>query len=258
MSNATLRRVPAFLASVTNTQEAYTAFAAGADVIDCKDPATGALGRLDLDEISSIVQAVSALAPVSATIGDSFACLDHRVRAAEEVAATRVAIVKCGFDGQPDDTAAAEALANARLGEAKLFAVLMADRISDFALVPHLARLGYMGAMLDTAGKAQGALPQIMGEDRIRAFLSIARSYGLAAGLAGSLRLSDITPLSALGPDILGFRGALCERGRTGAIDEARVAAVRREIDRVAGESREKSSPEAMRGQTANNKMNVA
>lgn len=258
MSNATLRRVPAFLASVTNTQEAYTAFAAGADVIDCKDPATGALGRLDLDEISSIVQAVSALAPVSATIGDSFACLDHRVRAAEEVAATGVAIVKCGFDGQPDDTAAAEALANARLGEAKLFAVLMADRISDFALVPHLARLGYMGAMLDTAGKAQGALPQIMGEDRIRAFLSIARSYGLAAGLAGSLRLSDITPLSALGPDILGFRGALCERGRTGAIDEARVAAVRREIDRVAGESRERSSPEAMRGQTANNKMNVA
>ncbi len=258
MSNATLRRVPAFLASVTNTQEAYTAFAAGADVIDCKDPATGALGRLDLDEISSIVQAVSALAPVSATIGDSFACLDHRVRAAEEVAATGVAIVKCGFDGQPDDTAAAEALANARLGEAKLFAVLMADRISDFALVPHLARLGYMGAMLDTVGKAQGALPQIMGEDRIRAFLSIARSYGLAAGLAGSLRLSDITPLSALGPDILGFRGALCERGRTGAIDEARVAAVRREIDRVAGESREKSSPEAMRGQTANNKMNVA
>lgn len=258
MSNATLRRVPAFLASVTNTQEAYTAFAAGADVIDCKDPATGALGRLDLDEISSIVQAVSALAPVSATIGDSFACLDHRVRAAEEVAATGVAIVKCGFDGQPDDTAAAEALANARLGEAKLFAVLMADRISDFALVPHLARLGYMGAMLDTVGKAQGALPQIMGEDRIRAFLSIARSYGLAAGLAGSLRLSDITPLSALGPDILGFRGALCEGGRTGAIDEARVAAVRREIDRVAGESREKSSPEAMRGQTANNKMNVA
>ncbi len=141
MPNATLRRAPAFLASVTNTQEAYTAFAAGADVIDCKDPATGALGRLDLDEISSIVQAVSALAPVSATIGDSFACLDHRVRAAEEVAATGVAIVKCGFDGQPDDTAAAEALANARLGEAKLFAVLMADRISDFALVPHLARL---------------------------------------------------------------------------------------------------------------------
>lgn len=241
MPNATLRRAPAFLASVTNTQEAYTAFAAGADVIDCKDPTTGALGRLDLEEIAGIVKAVSALAPVSATIGDSFEAVDHRVRAAQEVAATGVAIVKCGFDGAPGDMAAAEALANAQLGEAKLFAVLMADRVSDFSLVPHLARLGFMGVMLDTAGKAQGALPQIMGEDRIRGFLSIARSYGLAAGLAGSLRLSDIIPLSALGPDILGFRGALCEGGRTGAVDEARVAAVRCEIDRVAGRSREKS-----------------
>ncbi|HMN38607.1 MAG TPA: (5-formylfuran-3-yl)methyl phosphate synthase [Hyphomicrobium sp.] len=241
MSNATPRRVPAFLASVTSTQEAYTAFAAGADVIDCKDPATGALGRLDPVEIARIVEAVAALAPVSATIGDSFASAQDRVLAAEEVAATGVAIVKCGFEGSSDDAAAAEALASAKLGKAKLFAVLMADKVADFALVPHLARLGFMGVMLDTAGKAQGALPQIIEADRLRAFLSIARGYGLATGLAGSLRLSDIAPLCALGPDIVGFRGALCEGGRAGAVDEARVAAVRREIDRVAELGREKS-----------------
>ena len=73
MSNTPSRAVPAFLASVKDASEAYEAFAAGADVIDCKDPARGALGRLDLDEIARIVKGVSALAPVSATIGDSFA-----------------------------------------------------------------------------------------------------------------------------------------------------------------------------------------
>jgi len=235
MSDSSQRGAPAFLASVTNTEEAYTAFAAGADVIDCKDPANGALGRLDLGEIADIVKAVSALAPVSATIGDSFANVPEMVQSAQEVAATGVAIVKCGFDGAPDDVAAAEALAAAELGKAKLFAVLSADKISDFSIVPHLAQLGFMGVMLDTADKRRGALPQVMEKDRLSAFLAIARSYGLAAGLAGSLRLSDIETLAALGPDILGFRGALCEGGRTSAVDEARVAAVRRELDRVAG-----------------------
>ena len=35
--------------------------------------------------------------------------------------------------------------------------------------------------------------------------------YGLLAGLAGSLKASDIAPLLELEPDYLGFRGALCQ-----------------------------------------------
>lgn len=242
MPNHSPRRPPAFLASVTNSEEAFTAFAAGADIIDCKDPANGALGRLDLGEIANIVKGVSALAPVSATIGDSFTSRDDRLRSAQEVAATGVAIVKVGFVGDPLDVEDAEALASLALGDAKLFAVLMADRISDFGLVPHLARLGYIGVMLDTAGKSKGALPEVMTMDVLAAFLDLARSFGLAAGLAGSLRMTDIAPLCALEPDILGFRGALCQGGRTGALDEALVAAVRREIDRVSVAGSQKSA----------------
>ena len=37
--------------------------------------------------------------------------------------------------------------------------------------------------------------------------------HGLTTGLAGSLRISDIRTLAALGPDYLGFRGGLCEEG---------------------------------------------
>ncbi len=66
------------------------------------------------------------------------------MRAAQSVAATGVAIVKCGFFGLPGDAALAEALGRAALGRAKLFAVLMADRVTDFSLVAHLARAGFI------------------------------------------------------------------------------------------------------------------
>jgi uncharacterized protein (UPF0264 family) len=228
------RGAPAFLASVRNAEEACVAFAAGADVIDCKDPAAGALGRLGAKDISQVVAAVSALAPVSATIGDSFASVAETVEAAEHVAATGVAIVKCGFFGTEQDVTAIAALASAKLGAARLFAVLMADRVQDFSLVPHLARAGFMGVMLDTAGKANGSLPDIMAPERLEAFIAIARAYHMAVGLAGSLKESDISPLVALSPDILGFRGALCADGRTGTLDEERVIRVRRAIDDAA------------------------
>lgn len=240
MSNNPKRAAPAFLASVKNAPEACEAFAAGADVIDCKDPEGGALGRLDLDEISRVVQGVSALAPVSATIGDTFQAPADAVIAAQAVAATGVAIVKCGFFGLEGDAALAQALGQADLGRAKLFAVLMADRVADFSLVPHLARAGFIGVMLDTAGKERGSLRKIMDEDRLTAFVDAVRAYHLAAGLAGSLRLDDIAPLVTLGPDLLGFRGALCAGGRTGELDETRVVAVRRALD-AAQKSQERS-----------------
>lgn len=234
MANSAARRAPAFLASVRNAPEACEAFAAGADVIDCKDPSAGALGRLNLDEIVSVVEAVGSLAPVSATIGDTFETPEEAVDSAESVAATGVAIVKCGFFGAPEDIYTVAALSKARLGRAHLFAVLMADRVSDFSLVAHLAHAGFIGVMLDTAGKEGGSLRQIMIEPRIEAFLTMARACHLAAGLAGSLREEDIPPLVALGPDILGFRGALCDEGRTGTLNEERVISVRRVIDTAA------------------------
>lgn len=234
MANPQARGVPAFLASVRDASEACEAFAAGADIIDCKDPNAGALGRLDMNEIARVVEAVSALVPVSATIGDTFATPLDAVSAAEEVAATGVAIVKCGFFGTPSDAETVAALSKARLGKAHLFAVLMADRVPDFSLVPLLAQAGFIGVMLDTADKASGSLRQVMDKKQIEAFLSIARAYKLAAGLAGSLREEDIAPLVALGPDILGFRGALCEQGRTGTLNEERVVRVRRALDTAA------------------------
>jgi len=64
------------LISVKNAEEALDALQAGADFIDLKDPAVGALGSLD-DAVSlQAVRAVNRQAMVSATVGDKHDSLE--------------------------------------------------------------------------------------------------------------------------------------------------------------------------------------
>lgn len=237
------RSSPAFLASVTTADEARQALAAGADIIDAKDPTKGALGALDPDTIRAIVAAIAGRAPVSATIGDLPTEPDVLCAAAQSTAATGVDIVKAGFFGDRDPREAIAALGrtdlgSANLGKVCLVAVLMADRNPDFAILPALAAAGFAGVMLDTADKRAGALPDVVAPVRLQSFLNDARRLGLSAGLAGSLRRADIARLVNLGPDIIGFRGALCSSGRTSALDGALVRCVRDDIDAAVAQSR--------------------
>ena len=59
-----------FLASIAAVDELPPVLKGGADLIDVKDPATGALGAADLDTIRAIVTAVAGRRWVSATLGD--------------------------------------------------------------------------------------------------------------------------------------------------------------------------------------------
>ena len=222
---------PAFLASVTSPGEARLAFLCGASIIDCKDPSKGALGALEAATIEAIVAAVGGRVAVSATIGDLPSDPGTMVKAAMRTAATGAAIVKAGFFGDADPRPAIAALGQADLGSAKCVAVLMADRNPDFAILADLARAGFIGVMLDTADKSAGCLPDILDASSLAAFIAAARAYGLASGLAGSLRAHHIAALVALEPDIIGFRGALCGAARTDALDAKRVVSVRTTID---------------------------
>lgn len=226
---------PLFLASVTSAEEARLAASGGASIIDCKDPSKGALGALEVSVITSIVNAMSGRLPVSATVGDLPSDAGVMVKAATRIAAAGVDIVKVGFFESAGAGAAIAALGKANLGRAKLFAVLMADRTAgvglDFTIIPALARAGFIGVMLDTADKSAGALPGILDDATLSQFLGAARAHGLSAGLAGSLRVQHIAGLVALSPDIIGFRGALTDGGRTGALNAAQIASVRDAID---------------------------
>ncbi len=225
------RGKPAFLASVTNADEAEIALGGGADIIDCKDPASGALGALSTQTVREIVERVRKHLPVSATVGDLPSDPDVLTEAVAAMAATGVGVVKIGFFGDSDPHAAISALGAAPSGSAQLVAVLMADRNPDFDLLPVLAEAGFVGVMLDTADKGAGRLTSVLSVDRLTGFVRTARDHDLFAGLAGSLRESDIAMLASLHPDMLGFRGALCSAGRVSGLEADRVAKVRRSID---------------------------
>jgi uncharacterized protein (UPF0264 family) len=221
-----------FLASVTDEHEAMACVALGADIIDAKNPAAGALGALPLDTVRAIRAAVPAHVPVSATIGDPCADVQDIVQRAKRMAATGVDIVKVGLDAALAARETVEALGAADLAQARLVAVLLADRGIDLDLVACAGEAGFAGVMLDTAGKASGALPDIIAADTLAAFIAAAHQARLFAGLAGSLRVHHVSRLLALGPDVLGFRGGLCRNGeRADVIDADAVRTVRQAIE---------------------------
>ncbi|MGH8503203.1 MAG: (5-formylfuran-3-yl)methyl phosphate synthase [Gammaproteobacteria bacterium] len=222
------------LASVTSVEEAGIVLGAGADIIDLKDPARGALGALSLARIQAIVNAVAGQRPVSATVGDLPADPGVLSQAVTATAATGVDFIKVGLFGPEYFQDCLNVLARRAAAGLRLVAVLFADRQSDLDVVAQLAEAGFAGVMLDTADKASGGLRQHLSLPQLRAFVTGAKEWRLLTGLAGSLRIDDIAPLLATDADYLGFRTALCGgQSRTAGINPAAVAAVRDRLPRM-------------------------
>ena len=111
--------------------------------------------------------------------------------------------------------------------------MMFADEKPDFALLAKLSALGFKGAMLDTRDKTRGRLIAHLDVVSLSQFCSECRALNLISGLAGSLEAPDVPRLLLLGPDVLGFRGALCRaHDRKDAIDPQAVALIRDLIPR--------------------------
>jgi uncharacterized protein (UPF0264 family) len=210
------------LVSVKNLSEAQSA-ASCADLIDLKNPAAGALGALPLETLKTIRQALPERC-LSATIGDLPLIPERVLTAAEQVAATGVDYVKIGlFAG--DLMATLKALSPLAKRTA-LIGVMFADHSLNLSVLETLAACGFAGVMLDTQDKRRGSLTELRPLEELESFIARAKALGLLAGLAGSLRLKDVPRLRALEPDYLGFRGAVCRKERTDALDPKRLAAL--------------------------------
>jgi len=231
------------LASVRDAREALLARSLGADIIDLKEPAAGALGAVPPEEQLRVLAALGPQRPqVSATVGDlPLEAVAALAAAIQATAARGVDIVKFGvFAGGDAALAALDAL-DRRLQDAGvpalLVPVLLADRLRDAAELEWLAVRaltvrGVAGVMLDTAGKvgvdaSARRLTQIFTAAQLQGFVALVQAAGGLAGLAGALRAEDIALAAASGADLLGFRSALCAGGRAGALDEAAFARVR-------------------------------
>lgn len=224
----------AMLASVTSLREARIALAAGADIIDLKNPSAGALGALHLPLVREIVANIGRNVAISATVGDL--ALDDPEIICQRIAGmadTGVDYIKLGLFAGKRQTACIEALAPLCAAGRKIVIVMFADRQPDFALLPLIAANGCVGVMLDTADKSSAGLCGCFSQAELAGFVGQAHDCRLFAGLAGSLRSADIAKLLPLCADYLGFRGALClGSARTAELDAEAVSEVRRLIPR--------------------------
>ena len=216
------------LVSVRDVPEALLAAQGGADFIDLKEPRRGALGGLDVGTIAAIVHALRAHGSrllISATIGDlPMTDVDAILGRVDAVAGCGVDYVKVGIERDAQATRVLDALAGS--GHA-IVPVFIGDRGLDFETIQHACALSFPGLMVDTADKAAGSLFDVLDTPTLRRFVQAARAAGRWSGLAGALRLEHAARVAALGADFAGFRTAACAERRTGALDAARVRALR-------------------------------
>jgi len=219
------------LVSVADAADARAAIEGGADIIDAKDPTTGALGRVSLSVLQAIRETVPSSIPLSAALGE--------VRFPDEVSPqfegidVPLSFVKLGlhcFDAASCARSIAAGVARAsRLpGEPRLVVVGFADiQKADGLTLARIAELavreGADGFLVDTARKASGSLfDYCTTEDLVDIHSNLPAAFTFA--VAGSLKVEDIAAVMETDADVMGVRGAACESGRASRVSSAAVA----------------------------------
>ena len=233
---------PRLLASVRDREEASAALRGDADVLDLKDPSRGSLGPCAPALLREAIGLRDALArgtssrarvPVSAALGDSIGA-PGTCALAVELAAAGADYLKVGLHGTGSSEAATRALrAMVRAvrgsgASTQIIAALFAD--DDPGLSPPLSSLpgivleaGGSGCLIDTLGKSGTTIFECAGSASLIGFLEACRRLHLLSAVAGSIGRAHLSRVRALGPDLVGARGALCRGGRSGPLDPDRL-----------------------------------
>lgn len=252
------------LLTVARRQEVDVALAAGADLVDVKDPTRGSLGRPSPSLVAEVARSCADRCPVSVPLGDGPHRPPELRRAAAALLAHRPAYLKVGLHGGTDPSdagvrtsapdgrplpgrngariragrwldAVRAAVASAGT-DARVVAVTFADAPAGRApspeeLLPLARRHGADAVMLDTLGKEEASTVDLLGRRRLRRWVASAGDLGLETGLAGGLDETSMAGLDGVGVDVVGVRGGACAGGRRGRLDPGRCRTIRRAVD---------------------------
>jgi uncharacterized protein (UPF0264 family) len=224
---------PELLVSVRDAVEAEAALGGGADLIDVKEPARGALGRADDATITAVIQRVAGRRPVSAALGELTP--DSR---ADRPAGLRY--VKWGLAGWGTASGWQQQLRDMYRPH------LRSQRLSGIVLVAYadwrnaaappvedvfefVRQFGTV-VLLDTFDKVPGrTLLDYLPAREIVALCRWCQAVDIKVALAGSLGVTQLLALREACPDWFAVRGAACADGhRAGPISAARVCELKR------------------------------
>jgi len=195
------------LASIKNISEAKILINSEVDIIDLKDPANGALGKLENDNIKDIISFIGKKKLTSSTIGDLPNDEDLIAKNVNELSATEVDFIKIGVY-ENDYINTLSKIVSCK----KLIAVFFADKfLPTKKEILILKNSGFSGVMIDTSDKKSGNLFNHISDIDVHNFILSAKNLNLLTGVAGSINSSHINQIVKLNPNYMGFRGALCE-----------------------------------------------
>ncbi|HWE07846.1 MAG TPA: (5-formylfuran-3-yl)methyl phosphate synthase [Solirubrobacteraceae bacterium] len=226
------------LVSVVSAQEARHALAGGADIIDVKDPAEGALGAPSPRVLSEVVDEVGTAVPVSVALGDLPNLPHTAALAARGAALSGAAYVKVGLRGMRELDAAVALVESVAAAVGPRTAVIAAAYADAEALDPPafapawlpalVERTGISGALVDTCVKDGRGLYGWMSEAEVAGLVDATRRAGGSFGVAGQLTRAQLCRVAA---DVVGVRSAVCRGGdRAADLDAGLVAAAVAEL----------------------------
>lgn len=225
------------LVSVRSLEEAREAFAAGAHLIDLKEPAAGSLGRVSDDVAQRVADDLGRHVTLSMALGElaDWNKVDDG-RVPPGIAYTKLGLAGCAaiddwparwrrvLHGLPEGCRpVAVAYADWRHVQAPSPEVVLSQA------VPRACR----ALLIDTCDKASGNVFDHWPPHEVAQFLSRAGKLGLMTVLAGSLTVDLIRTALSCSPDYLAVRGAVCDGTRESALIAEKV---RQWVERVRNE----------------------
>jgi len=220
------------MVSVRSGAEAVIALAEGVRWLDVKEPSRGSLGAAEpevWEQIAASLPPRTGADNVQLSIAfGEFTEVSHTVPSVPP----RVDFIKVGLAGcaTVDDWQAGVARwCDSISGDAQRVAVHYADhyqaRSPELQEVLRFAQQVGCGAVLvDTFDKRTGPLTRFWQPPQLSQFIDQVKSLGMLAVVGGSIRLTDLPSVSALRPDVIAVRGAVCEAERTGMIVSQRIS----------------------------------
>ena len=228
------------MVSVQNLPEAMEALHGGADIVDVKNLQEALVGSAHPLTVKAVRDAIPMERHSSVTLGvvpNQAGTVAMAVYAAGILNATSV---KVGFMTTEYEQAV-ETLLECREAlngfDTKLIGSLFADNPLYGGLeADHMVELAKAGQcdgwLIDTLTKDGRNLFDFMPELQLREMVLEGKESGMSTALSGHLRMSDVDELARINPDIVGVRGAVCQKGdRSSAVHRDAVGEFRRQLD---------------------------
>ncbi len=229
------------MVSVQDLYEAKQALQGGADIVDVKNLQEALVGSAHPNVVKQIRDEVPSAHHASVTLGvvpDQIGTVSMAVYAAGCLDATSV---KVGFMVSDYNLALETLIASKEALQGtntKLIGSLFADNLLydggiDPDLMVKLAKESDCdGFLIDTLVKDGRNLFDFIPEDRLKEIVLEGKELGMSTALSGHLKMTDIDELSRVNPDIVGVRGAVCQKGdRDSRVHWESVAEFKRQLD---------------------------